>query len=58
MFFQRPWATVTDNDITEMAEKLKNEMGGWIFHSPVDFNRKTPSMKLSSDQPKVMIEQK
>jgi hypothetical protein len=41
-----------------MAEKLKNEMGGWIFHSPVDFNRKTPSMKLSSDQPKVMIEQK
>ena len=58
MFFQRPWTTVTDNDITEMAEKLKNEMGGWIFHSPVDFNRKTPSMKLSSDQPKVMIEQK
>jgi len=55
MFFQRPWSEVTENDIEEMAAKLKNEMGGWIFHSPVDFNKKTPSVTAQIDQPSIML---
>jgi hypothetical protein len=45
---------VSDSDITEMAERLKTEMGGWIFHTPVDFSKKTPSIRLETKQPAVM----
>ena len=27
-----------------MALKLEEEMGGWIFHSKVDFSKPTPSL--------------
>lgn len=55
MFFQRPWNEVTDKDIEQMAKRLKVEMGGWIFHSPVDFSKKTPALKIKTSQPAVMI---
>lgn len=42
MFFNKPWSKVKDKDITKLASKLKKEMGGWVFHTKVDFNKKTP----------------
>ena len=54
MFFSRPWASVTDKDIEEMSTKLAKEMGGWIFHSPVDFSKPTPHVVLERSQPNVM----
>lgn len=55
MFFDRPWSEVSDADISEMAQKLGSEMGGWIFHTRVDFNKKTPHVKILKTQPKVMF---
>jgi glycosyltransferase involved in cell wall biosynthesis len=53
-FFGRPWSQVTDADIKELATKMKNELGGWIFHSMVDFSRPTPSIKIKSGSPEIM----
>lgn len=56
MFFQKPWSEVSEEEIADMAKRLKAEMGGWIFHSPVDFSKKTPFVNLNGRQPKVIIE--
>jgi glycosyltransferase involved in cell wall biosynthesis len=57
MFFQRPWADVTDDDIDKLSEELTNKMGGWIFHAPVDFSKPTPHLELLRDQPGIMSEE-
>lgn len=41
MFFNSSWKDVSDDDISSMASRLANEMGGWVFHSRVDFSKKT-----------------
>ena len=46
MFFDKAWSDVTEEDISTMAGKLESEMGGWIFHSRVDFSRPTPSLRV------------
>ena len=56
MFFGRPWAEVTDDDIEALSQKLADELGGWIFHSPVNFEKPTPHVTLSRKQPNVMIQ--
>ena len=56
MFFQKPWAEVSESDISSLAKKLESEMGGWIFHEPVDFNKPTPSLTLESGMPELMKE--
>ena len=56
MFFQKPWADVTENDIDTMATKLADEMGGWIFHEPVDFSKPTPFLSFGLNHPNVMKE--
>ena len=56
MFFDKKWEDVTDQDIKEMAAKLKDEMGGWVFHQKIDFNRKTPHLHVELKQPKWMID--
>lgn len=56
MFFDKTWSEVTDNDIKEMALKLKNEMGGWIFHRKVDFREKTKHISCYREQPENMVE--
>jgi len=55
MFFQKPWSEVSEKDIDDLGKKLSDEMGGWIFHSPVDFSKPTPSMKLNVSHPKVAL---
>ncbi len=54
MFFQKPWSDVTEEDINTLSIKLAEEMGGWIFHSPVDFSRPTPHLTLETSHPAVM----
>ena len=54
MFFDKPWAEVTDADISDLAQRLENEMGGWIFHSKVDFNIATPALKVNLNEPEIM----
>jgi len=53
-FFGRPWSQVTDTDIKELATKMKNELGGWIFHSMINFSKPTPSIKIKSGSPEIM----
>ena len=55
MFFDKPWSDVSDDDIAELSSRLAEEMGGWVFHSKVDFNQKTPHLNLSCGQPKLML---
>jgi len=47
MFFDKPWSEVSEKEITEMAEMLKQKTGGHVFHSKVDFNNPTPSIRIS-----------
>lgn len=54
MFFNKTWSEVTDKDIKKMAKKLKSKMGGWVFHTKIDFTKKTPYINVTLDQPKWM----
>jgi glycosyltransferase involved in cell wall biosynthesis len=54
MFFNKPWAEVTDEDISALALRLKEEMGGWVFHEKVDFTKSYPHMELQTNQPSLM----
>ena len=49
MFFNKPWKDIEDSDISMMARKLEDEMGGWIFHSKVDFSKPTPYLSVGED---------
>lgn len=49
MFFDKKWADVTEKDITKLALELEDKMGGWIFHSKVDFSRPTPSIEVADN---------
>lgn len=51
MFFQRPWSDVTEKDITLLAKDLEEKMGGWIFHTPVDFNKRVPHLQQVQNHP-------
>ena len=55
MFFDKTWSDVTDQDILDMSQKLANDMGGWVFHSRVDFSSPTPHLTLDCDQPVLMV---
>ena len=54
MFFNKPWSEVTDEDICHMSAKLAEKMGGWIFHSKVDFTRQTPHIDCEMEEPRSM----
>ena len=58
MFFDKKWAEVTEEDIANLSEKLRSEMGGWIFHQKVDFSKPTPHLTLNQGQPAVMNKEK
>ena len=55
MFFGRPWADVTDEEIDGLAERLAQETGGWIFHRRLDLTRATPHVEIKASHP-VLIE--
>ena len=56
MFFDKKWSKVTPEDITTLATKLSKEMGGWVFHSKVDFSSPTPHLNIEKSQPELMNE--
>lgn len=56
MFFEKPWSLVRDEEMDALAKKLADEMGGWIFHSRVDFSKPTPHIKCEISPPAVMDE--
>ena len=58
MFFDKCWKDVSDEEIKELAVKLKDKMGGWIFHNKVDFEKPTPHVYIERGEPKLMIKEK
>ncbi len=57
MFFDKPWSEVSDEDISALASRMEKEMGGWIFHTKIDFTQPTPHINIDIDQPGIMNEQ-
>lgn len=57
MFFNKPWEEVTDGDIKALSEKLESEMGGWIFHTKIDFDKPTPFLKVNDSVHPVKIKE-
>jgi len=57
MFFDKSWSDVTEKEIQELASRLKNEMGGWVFHKKINFDNPTTFLKISKKQPKIMIKE-
>jgi glycosyltransferase involved in cell wall biosynthesis len=55
VMFNKPWVDVTDDDIDKFAARLSTEMGGWIFHQPVDFSTPTPHVQIKRGHPAVYI---
>ena len=53
-FFDKKWSDVSSEEIKHLAIKMKNELGGWIFHHRVDFSKPTPWIKIEKNQPKIM----
>tara|TARA_Y100000034_G_scaffold78309_1_gene94171 strand:+ start:108 stop:1655 length:1548 start_codon:yes stop_codon:yes gene_type:complete len=58
MFFDAAWSDVSEAQISSLAQELSEKMGGWVFHSRVDFSSPTPHLTLSTSQPKHMIAEK
>ena len=56
MFFDKSWKDVSDEEIVNLANKMNNELGGWVFHSRVDFNKPTPWYNIDSKHPELIIE--
>ena len=55
MFFDKCWKDVSSKEIVNLANKMNNELGGWVFHSRVDFNKPTPWYKINSKHPELII---
>lgn len=54
MFFNKPWSEVTNQEIAELATTMEEKMGGWIFHTKIDFSQPTPHISLNIPQPGIM----
>lgn len=54
MFFDKSWSDVSDEEIDDMSIRMKNEMGGWVFHERIDFNKPTPWINITKSHPKIM----
>ena len=50
--FSKPWSEVTEKEITDVAEILEEDFGGWIFHKHLNLEEKTPWYKLKDPHPK------
>lgn len=56
MWFDKPWSEVTDDDIEDIAIRLEQEKGGWVFHRKVDWNVEVPHITCNRAHPTVMDE--
>jgi len=51
VMFDKPWSEVTDEDIEVLSKRLATELGGWIFHTKVDFSANVPHVTLNTSHP-------
>ena len=56
MFFLKPWNDVSEEEIDALVDKLSTEMGGWVFHDPVNFDKPTPHLDINITHPQVINE--
>lgn len=54
MFFDKSWSDVSEDEINNLSNKLSEEMGGWIFHSKIDFSAETPHIRIDREHPEVV----
>ena len=47
MFFDKPWADVTEDEIDQLASRLSSEMGGWVFHTKINWDANIPHLEIS-----------
>jgi hypothetical protein len=47
MFFDKPWAEVSDEEIAVLAKDLATKTGGHVFHSKIDWDKPTPSLRIA-----------
>ena len=53
MFFDKKWSEVSDQEIENLSIKMEKELGGWIFHSKIDFSKNIPWIKIEKEEPKI-----
>ena len=53
MFFNKDWSEVTENDIDNLVEQLK-QIGGWIWHKPWD-GTNTPKITCNRMIPNCIV---
>jgi glycosyltransferase involved in cell wall biosynthesis len=46
MFFDKPWSEVTDAEISDLARRIADDLGGHIFHRKIDWSNKTPHLVI------------
>jgi len=54
MFFNKRWSDVTDEEIVNLSEKMSEDLGGWIFHSKLNFDNPTPWLRINKRHPALM----
>ena len=54
IMFDKPWTEVTEEDMVELATLYEKELGGWIFHRPVDWSNKTTWIQKQWSHTEVM----
>ena len=58
MFFDKKWEEVSEEDIKVLAKKLKEKMGGWVFHKKINFEKTTPHVFIERSEPEIMNDTK
>ena len=56
MFFNKKWLNVSSKEIKNLATKMEDELGGWIFHKKIDFSKPTPWIKINRPEPRIAKE--
>ena len=51
MFFDKSWKDVSNDEIVNIANRMNNELGGWVFHTRVNFDKPTPWYNIDSGHP-------
>jgi len=49
--FDKPWSSVTEEDIKKLAQNLEEKTGGHIFHTKINWDNSTPSVSLEISGP-------
>lgn len=55
-WFDKPWSEVSDEEIADVAQRLEDEKGGWIFHRKIDWNKRVPHITCTKPDPTLMDE--